>query len=184
MKNILTMILFFSVTTIACASTNGHEPLRVEQNVDIQKYQGLWYELERFDIKFEKGCGNVTADYKLTKKGKVKVVNTCVKKKKNGKLKTKDAKGVAFVVDKKTNARLKVSFVPFFKWLGWFAGDYNIIKLGPNYEYVLVGSQNREYLWILSRTPSLPEETKDMLKAEARAQGFDTSKLIVTPSFR
>ncbi len=178
------MVLFFSVTTIACAGTNGHEPLRVEQNVDIQKYQGFWYELERFDIKFEKGCGNVTADYKLTKKGKVKVVNTCVKKKKNGKLKTKDAKGVAFVVDKKTNARLKVSFVPFFKWLGWFAGDYNIIKLGPNYEYVLVGSQDRKYLWILSRTPSLPEDTKDMLKAEARAQGFDTSKLIVTPSFR
>ncbi len=184
MKNILTMILFFSVTTVACAGMNGHEPLRVEQNVDIQKYQGLWYELERFDIKFEKGCGNVTADYTLTKKGKVKVVNTCVKKKKNGKLKTKDAKGVAFVVDKETNARLKVSFVPFFKWLGWFAGDYNIIKLGPNYEYVLVGSQNREYLWILSRTPELSEDTKDMLKAEARSQGFDTSKLIVTPSFR
>lgn len=183
MKNLITLFAFLSLTTIACASTNGHGPLRVEQNVNIQKYMGLWYEIERYDIRFEKGCGNVTAEYSLTKKGKVRVVNTCVKKKKNGKLKTKDAKGVAFVVDPKTNAKLKVSFVPFFKWLGWFAGDYNILKLGPNYEYVLVGSKDREYLWILSRTPTLSDEIKSMLKTEATSQGFDTSRFIETPRF-
>jgi apolipoprotein D and lipocalin family protein len=183
MKNILIICAFLGFSTMACASTKGHEPLRVEQNVDIQKYMGLWYEIERYDVRFERGCGNVTAEYSLTKKGKVKVLKTCTKRKKNGKLKTKDAKGLAFVVDRKTNASLKVSFVPFFKWLGWFAGDYNIIKLGDNYEYVLVGSQDRNYLWILSRTPTLSEDIKDMLKAEARSQGFDITKLIITPSF-
>lgn len=184
MKKLLIILTVLGFTTMACASVNDFEPLKLEQNVSILKYQGLWHEIERIDFKFERGCGNVTAKYTLTKKGKVKVLNSCTKVKRSGEIKTKAAKGVAFVVDSKTNAKLKVSFVPFFKWLGWFAGDYNIIKLGDNYEYVLVGSEDREYLWILSRTPNLSEEIKDMLKAEARAQGFDTSKLIVTPSFK
>jgi apolipoprotein D and lipocalin family protein len=148
--------------------------------VDVKRYLGRWYEIARFEQSFQKGCGNVTADYSLRANGKVNVLNTCVFE--NGTVKT--AKAIASVVDKKTNSKLKVSFVPFLNRFGFFAGDYWIIGLGDNYEYAVVGSPDRQYLWFLSRTPSISNEKLNELKQIAESQGFDLSKLMMTPDWK
>jgi apolipoprotein D and lipocalin family protein len=86
----------------------------------------------------------------------------------------KKADGKAKIVDKTTNARLKVSFFwPFY-------GDYWILELGDQYEYSVVGEPGRKYLWILSRSPQMDEKLYQTLLGKIAAQGFDTSKLIKT----
>jgi apolipoprotein D and lipocalin family protein len=102
--------------------------------------------------------------------GKVDVVNRC--RKANGEYTT--AKGKAKIVDKKTNAKLKVTFFwPFY-------GDYWILDLGPNYEYAVVGAPDRDYLWILSRTPQLDEQLYQQLLTNMAARGVETQKMIRT----
>ena len=128
-------------------SKEEHNTLEVVQYVELEKYLGKWYEIARLPFRFEEGCTDITATYSLSKDGNVFVLNECLK---DGKL--KQAKGKAKVVDKSTGAKLKVTFF-------WpFSADYWIIILGENYEYAVVGSPSRKYLWILSRTPQMDDK--------------------------
>ena len=144
--------------------------------VDLEKYQGLWYENYRFPNSFEIGCFNVTAEYKLIGH-RVSVRNKCVKS--NGKVRY--GNGTALVVNNETNAELKVSFVPILRRWGILGGDYNILALGDDYEYVLVGSKDRTFLWILSRSKELPQAIVDMLFDKAESLGYNTDKFIKSP---
>lgn len=145
------------------------EALEVVPHVDLQRYLGKWYEIARLPASFEKDCSQATATYTLNKDGAVSVLNECTR---NGKVKL--AKGKAKVVDKATGAKLKVTFFwPFY-------GDYWIIKLGANYEYAVVGTPSRRYLWILSRTAQMKDEVYTELLAFAKSKGFRVESLIRT----
>ena len=143
--------------------------LEVVSHVELEKYLGKWYEIAHLPAKFEEGCDETTATYTLLKDGSISVLNQSIK---NGKV--KQAKGKAKVVDKNSNAKLKVTFFwPFY-------GDYWILKLGNNYEYSIVGTPNRKYLWILSRTPQMDDKLYSKLIEYAKSKGFDVNKLIKT----
>ncbi len=137
----------------------------VVTNFDLNRFLGNWYEIARFDHKFERGMEQTKAIYTLRKNGKVDVLNTGIK---DGKY--SEAKGVAKLTD--TPARLRVSF-----W-GPFYSDYRILLLDDDYQYALVGGGSDDYLWILSRTPQISDEVKDKILAEAQKRGYDTDKLI------
>jgi apolipoprotein D and lipocalin family protein len=143
--------------------------LEVVPHVDLKRYLGKWYEIARLPAKFQEGCEETTATYTLLENGNVSVLNEC---RKNGKI--KKAKGKAKVVDKATGAKLKVTFFwPFY-------GDYWVIKLGDNYEYAVVGTPNRKYLWILSRTPQMDIKLYSELTEFAKSNGFNVDSLIRT----
>ena len=143
--------------------------LEVVPHVELEKYLGKWYEIAHLPAKFEEGCNETTATYTLSKDGSISVLNQATK---NGKM--KQAKGKARVVDKNSNAKLKVTFFwPFY-------GDYWIIKLGNNYDYSVVGTPNRKYLWILSRTPQMDEKLYSQIIEYVKSKGFDADKLIKT----
>jgi apolipoprotein D and lipocalin family protein len=143
--------------------------LEVVPHVELEKYLGKWYEIAHLPAKFQEGCDETTATYTLSKDGSISVLN---QSKKNGKM--KQAKGKAKVVDKNSNAKLKVTFFwPFY-------GDYWIIKLGNNYEYSVVGTPNRKYLWILSRTRQMDDKLYSQLIEYVKSKGFDVNKLIKT----
>jgi len=150
-----------------------YAPLSTVPHVNLHKYSGLWYEVARLPTRFEKGCQHVTAEYKLQPNGKVRVLNTCHQDGLNGPPKT--VKGTARAVDN-TNAKLKVNFF-------WpFEGDYWVLELDyADYRYALVGTPNRQNLWLLSRTPHMERNLRDMLVAKARTLGFDVKKLSFTP---
>ena len=140
--------------------------------VDLKRYTGQWYEIARYSNKFQKQCvGNVTANYSLKDNGDFEVLNKCLKK--DGQY--DDAKGKAKIVDKATNAKLKVSFFLFFY------APYWILDLDPNYEYALVGTPDRKYLWILSRTPKMNDATFQNILRKAEKMGFEPNKLVKTP---
>lgn len=143
--------------------------LEVVPYVELEKYLGKWYEIAHLPAKFQEGCNETTATYTLSKDGRISVLNQCIK---NGKM--KQAKGKAKVVDKKSNAKLKVTFFwPFY-------GDYWIIALGNDYDYAVVGTPNRKYLWILSRTPQMDDKLYSQSMEYAKSKGFDVNKLIKT----
>ena len=134
----------------------------------LKKYLGKWYEIARFDHSFEKGMINVTAEYSLRPDGKVKVINTGWK---DGKKKV--AEGKARQPDPLGEpSKLEVSFFWFFY------SDYNILMLDDEYRYALVGSRSPKYLWILSRTPAIPDDVKKAMLDEAIKLGYDVSNLI------
>ena len=143
--------------------------LEVVPHVELEKYLGKWYEIAHLPAKFQEGCNETTATYSLLDDGSISVLNQSIK---NGKM--KQAKGKAKVVDRKSNAKLKVTFFwPFY-------GDYWIIALGNDYDYAVVGTPNRKYLWILSRTPQMDDKLYSQLIEYAKSKGFDVNKLIKT----
>jgi len=155
----------------ACASA-GPPPatLQVVPRVDLERYAGRWYEIASFPQHFQRGCTDSRADYRLRGDGTVEVLNSCLR---DGSVDT--AKGKAWVVDKGTNAKLKVSFF-------WpFRGDYWVIELGGDYEYAVVSAPSMKYLWILSRTPQMDERRYQEIVGRLKERGFDVAKLNRTP---
>jgi len=125
-------------------------------------------------MRFQKGCVATSATYTVLPGGRaVEVLNRCRSGSLDGPVRS--IKGKARVVDEETSARLKVTFF-------WpFSGDYWIIDLGPEYEYAVVATPDRKYLWILSRTPRMDEEIYGRILERVRAQHFDPSRLERTP---
>ncbi|MDM0045354.1 lipocalin family protein [Variovorax dokdonensis] len=147
--------------------------------VDLQRYAGLWHEQARLPNRFEKDCtGAVTAEYTPMPDGTVQVVNRCVRD--DGRV--DEAMGIARPVQVSGQpgaGRLKVRFAP--SWLGWLPfvwGDYWILKLDRDYEVSLVGTPDREYLWVLSRAPRLDEAVLQAHLDYARSLGFDVDRVI------
>ena len=133
--------------------------------LDLSRYLGDWYEIARFDHSFERGLTHAKANYALNPDGTIVVTNSGLldgkQKESIGKAKTTDTVGL-----------LRVSF------FGPFYSDYRVMMLAEDYSYALVGSKNAKYLWILSRTPELPQEILTKILTVATARGYDTGKLI------
>jgi apolipoprotein D and lipocalin family protein len=145
-------------------------PLQTVARVDLQRYMGTWYEIASYPQWFQEGCSGTTASYAMREDGRVDVVNRCFKGGLDGEEDV--AEGVARVVDGDSNARLEVSF------FGPFWGDYWVIELGENYEYVVVGHPGRDYLWILSRSPQMEDARyRDILTRLERDHAYDVSRL-------
>lgn len=175
---LLGVLLMVGASLVAQAPLAGWaKPAEVKTvpSVDLNRYIGKWYEIAAIPMFFERNChGNTTAEYTLLPDGLVKVVNSCD----NAKRKRITAEGRAKVMDAKSNAKLKVTFLHLFGWR-WFAGgDYWITDLAPDYSYALIGHPSRKYAWILSRTPSLPTETLEALSNKLKAQGYNPCELV------
>lgn len=174
-KTVLILPLILVITAVVYAQNKGGQPVTVN-HVDLKKYAGLWYEIARMPNRFQSDCsGNTTARYTLSDDGNIRVVNSCSEIDGGN----DSVEGIAKIVDKKTNAKLKVSF---FSILGIrpFWGDYWIIGLDDEYRYAVIGTPDRKYGWILSRTPQLGEaETKEAYKILVQ-NGYEPAKFIPT----
>jgi apolipoprotein D and lipocalin family protein len=161
------LILFLS----ACGSSQNKDlpQLVTVKQVDLKQYIGKWYEIAKIPNSFQDQCAyGTTAEYKIDEAGDIIVINSCYKK--DGKPDV--AEGLAKVVDKKTNAKLEESFVSFFG-IRPFWGDYWIIGLDENYQWAVVGTPSRKYGWILSRTPSLPDNTMQEIFSLLKSQNYN-----------
>jgi len=159
-----------------CASTTSerlHLPaLETVPHVELARYLGTWHEIASFPQSFQRGCTATTATYSLRDDGQLDVINRCRLGSPAGKM--KEARGRARIVDRVTNAKLEVSFFrPFW-------GPYWIIDLAPDYSFAVVGHPGRDYLWILSRSPTMSDDTYQKILARLRAQRYETSRLVRT----
>lgn len=169
MRSLLTVLLLaLTIPTLAVETV---------ESVDLSRYLGKWYEISSIPNSFQRKCiKNTTAEYKALDYGKIDVKNSCVKE--NGS--PEIANGIAQVVSPDTNAELKVSFVPFFNHFGWFAGQYKILVLDSDYQYVVVGEDKLKYGWILARTTNLDTNVLAQLEKEIRRLGYDSCEFLMT----
>jgi len=154
-------------------------PLQTVPSVDVPRYMGTWHEIAKYPNWFQKKCASSTqATYSLLANGQVQVLNRC----KTDKGEWSEALGAARQIGGVNSPQLKVRFAP--EWLSFIPlvwGDYWIIDLDPDYQWVVVSEPQREYLWILSRTPQMPAATYQNLLSKLTKLGFDLQRLEPSP---
>lgn len=178
MKDLLALLIIPLCFLMAGMNRAVQDPPKTVANVDLSRYTGLWYEISKIPNSFQKQCAaGTTAEYSLQEDGRIQVINKCYKS--DGSL--DEAEGVARIVDPQSNAKLEVSFV---RILGRnrFWGDYWIIELDDNYQWVIIGHPKRKYGWILSRTPEISLELRQQLNERLLAQGYDPQNFVDTPT--
>ncbi|WP_288591751.1 lipocalin family protein [uncultured Victivallis sp.] len=159
-------LLFLLVLAGGCMSGRSTEKIPAVTGFELPRYLGAWYEIARLPHRFERGMDRVTAEYTQNPDGTVKVVNRGFRDGVEHR-----AEGIAKFSGKPTVGELEVSFFrPFY-------GDYRIIQLDPEYRHAVVTSSTDDYLWILARTPQLPDDELLELVEYARKCGFATDRL-------
>lgn len=165
---LLALPLAMSLSACVSGPVGNPRPPQPAKTVELDRYLGKWYEVARYDMRFEKGCEGVTAEYSKRPDGLIRVLNTCHQGAVDGPVKTSEGK--AKIVDTTTNAKLKVSF------FGPFYGDYWILDHADDYGWSIVGEGSGRYLWLLSR--KLPTQAdREALTARAKALGYDVGLL-------
>lgn len=168
-KNVLNSLLSFAIMAGCYGCTTIPNGAVAVKPFHKEKYLGKWYEMARLDFKYERDLNNTTATYSLNENGTIKVVNRGYNTKTG---EWKQAVGKAKFAGDKNTAMLKVSF------FGPFYSGYNVIAIDDEYQYALVAGKSLEYLWILSRETSIPEEVKDKYLKIAEEIGYRTSDLL------
>lgn len=173
MKKTLTQSLIALTALAGCASSTATTSLETQQDVDLKKYAGTWHEQARLPNRFQTQCvGDVRADYVLNEDETITVTNTC--RLQDGSYETAVGKGrLSEQVEPTDPAKLEVRFAP--SWMSWVPavwGDYWIMKIEGDYEYSLVGTPDRNYLWVLSRDKEADQNIVKELINYAGTLGF------------
>lgn len=166
------IFLFFPLFVLSSST----EDLPTVSYVNIPQYLGHWYAISALPQRFTRKCSYQTATYSKRNESSINLVNGCVKE--NGRIKR--IRGKAVIKNFDSNAELIVSFRNFFTWLFRVRGDYNIMALDENYQYVMVGGRDRKSLWIMSRYKSIPKDVYISYVKLAKSLGFATNKLKVS----
>ena len=157
----------FCLVLMGCTGIpEGIEPV---MDFDQERYLGTWYEIARLDHSFERGLSEVTATYRANPDGSIAVLNRGFDQEE---ARWREAEGVARFVDSSTVAHLKVSF------FGPFYGSYIVFELGENYEHAFVSGFNREYLWLLSRSPQVSDTLRNEFLETITKLGFAPDDLV------
>jgi apolipoprotein D and lipocalin family protein len=165
------IIILLLVSLFLTACTGMPENITPVKKFELDRYLGKWYEIARLDHSFERGLEKITAEYTLREDGGVSVINRGYSPKND---EWNVAEGKAYFVNGENEGYLKVSF------FGPFYGSYVIFELDEeNYQYAFISGPNTSYLWLLSRSPTLPQEIIARFIQRTTELGFDTSNLIM-----
>ncbi|UWQ48740.1 lipocalin family protein [Leisingera caerulea] len=171
---------FLIAAAAASARAEGYRntdvPMTVQEDLDLSRYLGTWYEIARFPNRFEEGCEGVTATYSAREDARINVVNRCRREGLDGPVEA--AKGVARV---RAPSKLEVNFVSWLSWLPLTWGDYWVLDVAEDYSVAVVGTPSGEQGWILARSPELGAEDLAEAKAVLRRNGYDPEALEMVP---
>lgn len=154
---------------VACSSPTPPPGVTVVSPFDSQRFMGKWYEIARLDHHFERSLQKVTANYSPLDDGGIRIINRGYNRERGM---WQEVKGKAYFTGSPDRGALKVSFI------GPFYGGYNVISVDKDYRHALICGPDRNYLWLLSRTPTISDETKQQLLDVAIRQGFKVDDLI------
>nr|WP_233175727.1 lipocalin family protein [Dyella sp. ASV24] len=150
--------------------------------LDLGRYMGQWHEIAHLPLVFQRQCvSDVTAEYTATEDGQIRVRNAC--RTRDGSLDT--AIGVARTVRPGPEGALQVRFAPdCLSWLPWAWADYWVVEIDPGYQWAVVGSPSRRYLWILSRSPDMTRAQFEAIRSRATLRGYALGELRVDAPLR
>ncbi len=156
---------------LGCAAPRP--PIRTEPHVDLQRFMGSWYVIANIPTFAEKGAHNAVESYRLADDGTIETTFTFRQGGFDGKPKRHEPRG--FVFDTQSNAIWGMQFVWPIK------ADYRIVYVNKDYTQTVVGRQSRDYVWIMARTPSIPDADYDALVELVKSQGYATDRLRKVP---
>ncbi len=162
--------LIAAFTTSAC--TTG-PPIHTASSVDIERFMGDWYVIASIPTYIEKEAHNAIESYRLAEDGTIETTFTFNKGAFDGPLKIYRPRG--FIQDKRSNAVWGMQFFWPFK------AEYRIIFLAEDYSQTVIGRTKRDYVWIMARKPSLPDDDYNRILDFLKVQGYDLSKLRKVP---
>ncbi|UVW29283.1 lipocalin family protein [Massilia sp. H6] len=162
----------------AAAAPAATQPLATIATLDAKRYMGTWYEIAKFPNSFQKKCiGFTTATYRARDDGRIDVINRCRLADGNDNV----ASGVARQPEGPASPKLEVRFAPaILSFLPMVWGDYWVIDLDADYQLAAVSEPQRDYLWILARTPKVDPASYNALLGRLQAQGLDLNRLELT----
>jgi apolipoprotein D and lipocalin family protein len=171
MKNTIASLLL----VISAFNAAAQEPMTTVPGIDVPRYLGTWYEIAKFPNRFQKMCAsNTSAQYSARPDGTLSVRNRCTDA--DGKL--SEVEGQARQIGSATSPKLEVRFAPaWLSFLPFVWGGYWVIDIDADYQLVAVSEPKREFLWVLSRTPTVSGKAYDELLVRLRAKSLDTTKL-------
>lgn len=175
MTSLFSLLLFLQGAPLGAQS---QAPVTTVNSVDLERYQGEWFEVASIPQRFTSQCVSHTrATYNLLDNGQVQVINSCI----NGDGERSEAEGRARInPDFNQTSRLQVTFVHWFKWWWMFSGDYWVMNLDSDYQWSLVGHPERNSLWVLSRQETLPNTDLLELRRLIEDQGYDSCRVLIT----
>ena len=176
MKWNLWLAAFAVICVAGCASIGTPDPLPTVAQVNLDRYTGTWYEVARLPTPFQKDQERAIARYTPMGDSQVAIRNTGIMP--DGS--TRTATGVGTPVEGSNNSKLRITFNEFPASLMPAAeeGNYWILALDTEYRYAMVGTPDRDFLWLLSRDKTMPDQVKSRYVTQAQSLGFDTSKLL------
>jgi apolipoprotein D and lipocalin family protein len=161
------MRLGVAALLLAALACSEEPPLEVAK-VELERFEGGWYEIAKLPRVTQAGCTGTVAVYRLSSKNELDVYSECHEGELDGPARRMSARAV--VTDPDEPAKLALDF-------GGFFGDYWIVEVDPDYRFAAVGHPSRDYLWILARKPEIPESDFTALSERVRAKGFDVDRL-------
>ena len=157
----------------AAGCQSGPQPLETVEYVDLERFMGDWYVIANIPTVLERGAHNAVESYRLDEDGTIATTFTFRKDGFDGPEKEYNPRG--FVRNTESNAHWGMQFVWPIK------ADYKIIWLDDDYRLTVIGRDARDYVWIMARTPHVPESDYSRLKTFVADSGYDTSDLVEVP---
>jgi apolipoprotein D and lipocalin family protein len=156
-----------------CAGGPAREPIQSVEYVDLERFMGDWYVIANIPTFIEKGAHNAVETYRIDDDGTIATTFTFRKDGFDGEQKTYTPRG--FVEDDGSNAVWGMRFVWPIK------ADYRIVWLDEDYSQTVIGRNQRDYVWIMARQPTMPEADYREIVAFLGEQGYDTSLIQKVP---
>jgi apolipoprotein D and lipocalin family protein len=148
-------------------------PMTAVPQVDLQRFMGPWYVIANIPTFIEKGAHNAIESYKIDTDGSIATTFTFRAGAFDGEEKRYTPRG--FVVDRQSNAVWGMQFIWPIK------ADYRIIYLTDDYSQTVIAREQRDYVWIMARTPEIPEADYQRMLKLVGEQGYDVTKVQKVP---
>jgi len=172
-KRLHRLLGLLGIFLLTACSSPARPPITVVPKVDLPRFMGDWYVIANIPTFIEKGAHNATESYRQNADGSIATTFTYRQDSFNGPLKRFEPTG--FIQDKNSNAIWGMRFVWPIK------ADYRIVYLDPEYTQTIIGREARDYVWIMARTPSIPEADYQRVLALLGREGYDVTKIKKVP---
>ena len=167
-------LMIFGVTALLCACQSAPvAPMPTVARVDLQRFMGDWYVIANIPTFIEKGAHNAIESYRLDSDGTIAVTFTFRDGAFDGKPKKYSPRG--FVQDTRSNALWGMQFIWPIK------ADYRITYLADDYSQTIISREQRDYVWIMARTPSIAEADYQRLLKIVGEQGYNLNQVQKVP---
>jgi apolipoprotein D and lipocalin family protein len=169
----VTPSLFMPVVLLALAACSSPSPIRTATSVDLERFMGDWYVIANIPTFIETNAYNAMESYRMAEDGTVATTFTFREGGFEGPRKTYHPTG--YIIDTQSNAIWGMQFVWPIK------ADYRILYVDSNYSQIIIGRIDRDYVWLMARTPQLPDADYQHFLELIAAEGYDISKVQKVP---